>query len=44
MLGDKSELEDVNADVAANWGTSPEVSKKILKNWYKQQLSSVGVE
>ncbi len=43
-LGDKTELEDVNADVAANWGTSPEVSKKILKTWYRDQLKQVGID
>ena len=41
---DPTDLEVLNVDVAAFWGTSPEVSKVILKNWYKDQLSTVGVK
>jgi len=42
--GDMSQLESVNAEVAAHWGTSPETSKAILKSWYKKQLSDMGVD
>jgi len=37
-------LEDMNVDVAAYWGTSPEVSKQILKSWYKQEASTYGIK
>ena len=30
-------------EVAAHWGTTPEVSKAILKNWYKSELSQSGL-
>jgi hypothetical protein len=33
-------LEELNVDVAAHWGTSPEVSKTILKKWYQNELSN----
>jgi len=36
-------FEDLNVDVAAYWGTTPEVSKKILKKWYAGQLSQYGM-
>lgn len=32
-------LEELNIDVAAYWGTSPEVSKMILKKWHQGELS-----
>lgn len=35
-------LIDLNADVAAHWGTSPEVSKQILKTWYARELGAMG--
>ncbi len=37
-------LEDLNIDVAAHWGTSPEVSKQILKGWYKEEVAAYGVK
>ena len=37
-------LEELNVDVAAHWGTSPEVSKKILKSWYKDEAASYGIQ
>ncbi len=37
-------LEDLNVDVAAHWGTTPEVSKQILKAWYQQELSGYGIK
>ncbi len=39
----KSAVENLNVDVAAHWGTSPEVSKQILKNWYKDEASAMGL-
>ena len=39
----KAGLEELNVDVAAHWGTSPEVSKQILKRWYSQELASFGI-
>jgi hypothetical protein len=39
---DQKGIEDLNVDVAAHWGTTPEVSKQILKNWYKNESSMVG--
>jgi hypothetical protein len=41
--GNKAALEDVNVDIAAHWGTSPETSKEILSKWYKDELSQVGL-
>jgi hypothetical protein len=35
-------LEDLNADIAAYWGTTPETSKEILKHWYSKELSVFG--
>jgi hypothetical protein len=43
-LGDQTALRDLNVDVAAHWGTSPETSKTILSNWYKDELSALGVK
>ena len=40
---DQSPVEEMNIDVAAYWGTSPEVSKQILKNWYKEEVAAYGV-
>ncbi len=37
-------LEDLNVDVAAHWGTSPEVSKQILMSWYKDEAASYGIK
>lgn len=42
--GDPSGLEAVNNEVAEFWGTSPETSKVILKKWYKNNLSEVGIK
>ena len=39
---DVKPMEEVNVDVAAYWGTSPEVSKQILKNWYRDEAAAVG--
>lgn len=39
--GNNGALDDVNVDVAAHWGTSPETSKDILTKWYKEELSSL---
>jgi hypothetical protein len=37
-------LEDLNADIAAYWGTTPETSKEILKQWYSKELSVFGAK
>lgn len=37
-------LEDLNVEVAAHWGTSPEVSKEILKGWYKEEVAAYGIK
>ena len=39
--GNAAALDDVNVDVAAHWGTSPETSKNILTKWYKDELSQL---
>ncbi len=39
--GNNNALNDVNVDVAAHWGTSPETSKDILTKWYKEELSQL---
>ena len=39
---DQKSIENLNVDVAAHWGTSPEVSKQILKQWYKDEASALG--
>ncbi len=39
---DQKAIEDLNVDVAAHWGTSPEVSKQILKQWYKDEARAIG--
>ncbi len=43
IQGNQNSLKDLNADVAAHWGTSPETSSQILKSWYADDLASVGV-
>lgn len=35
-------VEDLNVDIAAHWGTTPEVSKKILRQWYKDEAKAMG--
>jgi len=37
-------LEELNVDVAAHWGTTPEVSKQILKEWYQDEITSYGIK
>lgn len=37
-------LEDLNADVAAHWGTTPETSRKILQSWYQDELNSMNLK
>lgn len=37
-------LDELNVDVAAHWGTSPEVSKQILKGWYKEEVAAYGIK
>ena len=37
-------IEELNVDVAAHWGTSPEVSKQILKGWYKDEVAAYGIK
>jgi hypothetical protein len=40
-----SDLDELNIDVAANWGIKdPEVSKQILKTWFKNQLNEMGIQ
>ncbi len=39
---DLKAVEDLNIDVATHWGTSPEVSKKILQNWYRDEARALG--
>ena len=43
IQGNQKGLLDLNADVAAHWGTTPETSSRILKSWYSDSLSTVGV-
>jgi hypothetical protein len=35
-------VEELNVDVAAHWGTTPEVSKRILQNWYRDESKALG--
>jgi hypothetical protein len=44
MKGNQDSLKELNVDVAAHWGTSPETSKEILSKWYKEELSQLGVK
>lgn len=39
--GNQSGLQELNIDVAAHWGTSPETSKEILTSWYKAELAEL---
>jgi hypothetical protein len=39
---DLKAVEELNVDVAAHWGTTPEVSKQILRNWYKDEARALG--
>ena len=41
--GDSSQLENLNREVAKHWGTTPETSKAVLKNWYKDELSELSL-
>jgi hypothetical protein len=41
--GDMSKFEELNADVARNWGTDAETSRRILKDWYRNELEGAGV-
>jgi hypothetical protein len=41
--GDMSKFEELNTQVARNWGTDAETSKKILRDWYKNELEAAGV-
>jgi len=41
-MQDLGPLEGINVDIAAYWGTTPEVSKKILKSWYQNELPEYG--
>ena len=42
--GDKTELNNTMADLANFWGTSPETSKEILKNAYKDYLKDYDLQ
>lgn len=42
--GDESKVTELNIDVAAHWGTSPETSKAILKQWYKDEMAALGIK
>ena len=44
LKGNKTALEELNVDVAAHWGTSPETSKQILGSWYKQEMAQLGIK
>jgi hypothetical protein len=44
VKGNQDSLAELNVDVAAHWGTSPETSKEILGKWYKDELSQLGVK
>lgn len=35
QAGDTRSLRELNAEVARNWGTSPEVTEQILRRWYE---------
>jgi hypothetical protein len=43
LKGNSKAVEELNVDVAAHWGTSPEVSKQILKSWYKDEAAALGM-
>jgi len=42
--GNRDAILDLNVDVAAHWGTSPETSKRILSQWYRDELQVLGVK
>jgi hypothetical protein len=42
--GETAGLEAVNSDIAKYWGTDAQTSRKILKNWYRDQLSDYNVK
>lgn len=42
--GNRQALTEVNIDVAAHWGTSPETSKQILSEWYREELARLGAK
>ncbi len=44
IKGDKGALDELNVDVAAHWGTSPETSKEILSTWYKDELNQLNAQ
>jgi len=44
LKGNKDSLDELNVDVAAHWGTSPETSKAILSQWYQDEMSQLGVK
>ena len=41
--GNKTPVEAMNAEVAKHWGTDAETSKKILKNWFRDQAQGAGL-
>lgn len=41
QAGDKSMLNELNDQVAAYWGTTPETSSAILKTWYKEEAAKL---
>ncbi|MBS1960425.1 MAG: hypothetical protein JST80_13190 [Bdellovibrionales bacterium] len=40
---DSSKLLELNTDVAAHWGTTPETSQKILREWYRREITGLGI-
>ena len=44
VKGNRSAMTELNVDVAAHWGTTPETSKEILSVWYKEELAQLGVK
>lgn len=43
-VGDRGELDGLIEEGAANWGTSPETMREILRNWYSAEASAGGIE
>lgn len=43
QAGDNSGMDALVEDGAANWSTSPETMREILRNWYGQEAKDAGI-
>lgn len=42
--GQPDAMKELNVDVAAHWGTTPETSKEILSHWYQGEMKDLGLK